>query len=111
MPASVNACCTIRMAISQYLFISALPQNAHNLRQTPASQAFTECPFSVCGILTVGRCNRMDKNSQIKSQLKASLLTCCRMAWHVHKSVLHSIYDNALYGPSWCWISKKKKSK
>jgi len=39
---------------------SVLTLIAQDMVSAPSSQAFVERLFSVCGMLTVGRCNRMD---------------------------------------------------
>jgi len=51
---------------------SVLPLIAQDLLSAPASQAFTERLFSICGILTAGRRNRMDRNLQMRAWLKVN---------------------------------------
>ena len=43
---------------------------AEDLVSAPASQAFVEWIFSVCGILTTGRRNRMEKSLEMRVFLK-----------------------------------------
>jgi len=43
---------------------------AENILAAPASQAYVECVFSVCGLLTAGRRNRMSKSLQMRACLK-----------------------------------------
>jgi hypothetical protein len=47
-----------------------LAQVALDIIASPASQAFVERIFSICGILTCGRRNRMDKSLAMRSCLK-----------------------------------------
>lgn len=49
---------------------SSLSQVAEDLLAAPASQAFVERIFSLCGILTTGRRNRMDKSLEMRAFLK-----------------------------------------
>ena len=51
---------------------SAIPLIAHDMISAPASQAFVERLFSVCGLLTVGRRNRMDKSLNMRAWLKVN---------------------------------------
>jgi hypothetical protein len=46
---------------------------AEDLLAAPASQAFVERLFSVCGLLTSGRRNRMSKSLEIRAVLKLNL--------------------------------------
>ena len=41
-----------------------------DLVSAPASQAFVECIFSVCGLLTEGRRNRMTKSAEMHAFLR-----------------------------------------
>jgi len=43
---------------------------AEDILAAPASQAYVECVFSVCGLLTAGRRNRMSKSLQMRACLK-----------------------------------------
>ena len=43
---------------------------AHDLLAAPASQAFVERIFSVCGMLTQGRRNRMSRSLEMRVCLK-----------------------------------------
>jgi len=45
---------------------------AQDLVSAPSSQAFVERLFSVCGMLTVGRHNRMDKSLHMRAWLKVN---------------------------------------
>jgi len=45
---------------------------AQDLVFAPSSQAFVERLFSVCGMLTVGRRNRMDKSLNTRAWLKVN---------------------------------------
>jgi len=45
---------------------------AQDLVSAPSSQAFVERLFSVCGMLTVGRRNRMDKSLHMRAWLKVN---------------------------------------
>jgi len=47
-----------------------LADTALDLLAALASQAFIECVFSVCGLLTQGRCNRMTKSLEMRARLK-----------------------------------------
>ena len=49
-----------------------LPLIAQDLVSAPSSQAFVERLFSVCGMLTVGRRNRMDKSLHMRAWLKVN---------------------------------------
>jgi hypothetical protein len=51
---------------------SILPLIAQDFVSAPASQAFVERLFSVCGILTAGRRNRMDKSLNMRAWLKVN---------------------------------------
>ena len=46
---------------------------AEDLVSAPASQAFVERIFSVCGMLTTGRRNRMEKSLAMRVFLKPNL--------------------------------------
>ena len=50
---------------------SAIPLIAQHI-SAPAAQAFVERLFSVCGLLTVGRRNRMDKSVNLRASLKVN---------------------------------------
>jgi len=52
---------------------SVIPLVALDLISAPASQAFVERLFSVCGMLTTGRRNRMRKPLHMRSWLKNSM--------------------------------------
>jgi len=43
---------------------------AQDILAAPASQAYVESAFSLCGLLTAGRRNRMTKSLQIRACLK-----------------------------------------
>ena len=43
---------------------------AQDILAAPASQAYIERSFSVCGLLTAGRRNRMTKSLQMRACLK-----------------------------------------
>jgi hypothetical protein len=64
-----------------YPLLSAL---ALDLVAAPASQAYVERIFSVCGFLTTGRRNRMEKSLEIRVFLKlnAKLLDRCLSVTH-----------------------------
>lgn len=49
---------------------SVLPMIAQDYVAAPASQAYVERLFSVCGILTAGRRNRMEKSLNMRAWLK-----------------------------------------
>jgi len=51
---------------------SVLTLIAQDLVSAPSSQAFVERLFSVCGMLTVGRHNRMDKSLNMREWLKVN---------------------------------------
>ena len=51
---------------------SPIPLIALDMISAPASQAFVERLFSVCGMLTVGRRNRMSKSLQMRTWLKVN---------------------------------------
>jgi len=51
---------------------SVLTLIAHDLVSAPSSQAFVERLFSVCGMLTVWRRNRMDKSLNMRAWLKVN---------------------------------------
>jgi len=51
---------------------SAVPLIAQDMISAPASQAFVERLFSVCGLLTVGRRNRMEKSLNMRAWLKVN---------------------------------------
>jgi len=51
---------------------SPIPLIAMDMISAPASQAFVERLFSVCGMLTVGRRNRMSKSLQMTAWLKVN---------------------------------------
>ena len=50
-----------------YLFLTSV---ALDLISTPASQAYVERIFSLCGMQTAGRRNRMEKSLQMRVFLK-----------------------------------------
>jgi hAT family C-terminal dimerisation region len=52
---------------SSYELLAPLTQH---LTAAPASQAYVERIFSVCGIFTVGRRNRLTKNLEMRLSLK-----------------------------------------
>ena len=58
---------------SMYSTISPL---AEDLLAAPASQAFVERIFSLCGLLSAGRRNRMDKSLQMRAFLKLNKHIC-----------------------------------
>ena len=47
-----------------------LADTALDLLAVPASQAYMECVFSVCGLLTEGHHNRMTKSPEMQARLK-----------------------------------------
>jgi len=51
---------------------SAIPLIAQDMTSAPAAQAFVERLSSVCGLLTVGRRNRMDKSMNMRAWLKVN---------------------------------------
>lgn len=51
---------------------SMLPMIAQDYVAAPASQAYVERLFSVCGILTAGRRNRMEKSLNMRAWLKVN---------------------------------------
>ena len=52
---------------------------AEDLLAAPASQAYVERIFSVCGMLTAGRRNRMDKSLEMRVFLKLDQFTSVQM--------------------------------
>jgi len=50
---------------------------AQDLVSAPSSQAFVERLFSVCGMLTVGRRNRMDKSLNVRAWLNVNHVDMC----------------------------------
>jgi len=56
---------------------SVIPLVALDLISAPASQAFVEGLFSVCGMLTTGRRNRMRKSLRMRSWLKVNYNEIC----------------------------------
>ena len=56
---------------------SVIPLVALDLISAPASQAFVERLFSVCGMLTTGRRNRMRKSLHMRSWLKVNYNEIC----------------------------------
>lgn len=51
---------------------SILPVIAQDLISAPSSQAFVERVFSTCGLMTLGRRNRMEKSLEMRVWLKAN---------------------------------------
>jgi hypothetical protein len=51
---------------------SVLPLIAQDYVSAPGCEAFVERLFSVCGILTAGRRNRMDKSLNMRAWLKVN---------------------------------------
>jgi hypothetical protein len=51
---------------------SVLPLIAQDYVAAPASQAYVERLFSVCGLLTAGRRNRMEKSLNMRAWLKVN---------------------------------------
>jgi len=51
---------------------AAVPLVAQNVISAPASQAFVERLFSVCGLLTKGTRNRMEKSLYMRAWLKVN---------------------------------------
>jgi hypothetical protein len=49
---------------------SELADIAEDLIASPASQAYVERVFSICGMLSAGRRNRMNKSMQMRASLK-----------------------------------------
>ena len=58
---------------------SVLTLIAQDLVFAPSSQAFVETLFSVCGMLTVGRRNRMDKSLNMRAGWKWTMIHL--LAW------------------------------
>ena len=56
---------------------SVIPLVALDLISAPASQAFVERLFSVCGMLTTGKRNRMRKSLRMRSWLKVNYNEIC----------------------------------
>ena len=56
---------------------SVIPLVALDLISAPASQAFVERLFSLCGMLTTGRRNRMRKSLRMRSWLKVNYNEIC----------------------------------
>jgi len=56
--------------MQQRRIYSELGDIAADLISSPASQAYVERVFSVCGLLTAGRRNRMNKSPQMRVCLK-----------------------------------------
>jgi hAT family C-terminal dimerisation region len=50
--------------------MNAMLKVAQDLLSAPASQAFVERLFSLCGLLTAGRRNRMDKSLEMQMFLR-----------------------------------------
>jgi hypothetical protein len=55
---------------------SALGPIAEDLIHAPASQAFVERIFSLCGLLTAGRRNRMNSSLEMRVFLKLNTALC-----------------------------------
>ena len=51
-------CCQV-LAAEDYHHHSDIQLIAQDMISAPVSQPFVECLFSVCGLLTIGRCNRI----------------------------------------------------
>ena len=51
---------------------AAVPLVAQDVISAPASQAFVERLFSVCGLLTTGTRNRMEKSLYVRARLKVN---------------------------------------
>jgi len=72
-----------------------------DLISAPASQAFVERLFSVCGMLTTGRRNRMRKSLGMRSWLKVNYDEIC--TWSavekVEKQICSEITVNSLGNP------------
>jgi len=69
-----------------------LPLIAQDLVSAPSSQAFVERLFSVCGMLTVGRRNRMDKSLHMRAWLKVNHDSLVDMGMWTHWTVLQLLY-------------------
>ena len=54
---------------------SSIVSLAEDLLAAPASQAYVERVFSLCGLLTAGRRNRMSKSLEIRAFLKLNRQT------------------------------------
>lgn len=65
---------------------------AQDLVSAPSSQAFVERLFSVCGMLTVGRRNRMDKSLHMRAWLKVNHDSLVEMGMWTHWTVLQLLY-------------------
>lgn len=65
---------------------------AQDLVSAPSSQAFVERLFSVCGMLTVGRRNRMDKSLHMRAWLKVNHDSLVDMGMWTHWTVLQLLY-------------------
>ena len=52
---------------------AAVPLVAQDVISAPASEAFVERLFSVCGLLTKGTRNRMEKSVYMRAWLKVNL--------------------------------------
>jgi len=76
--ADIHTCSFGRSAIEfwhqkqQSNVYSVLTLIAQDLVSAPSSHAFVERLFSVCGMLTVGRRNRMDKSLKMRAWLKVN---------------------------------------
>ncbi len=67
---SARAVDAIKFWLENRLQYPAIAHVAEDLLSIPASQAYVERIFSVCGILTSGRRNRMEKNLPMRVFLK-----------------------------------------
>lgn len=65
---------------------------AQDLVSAPSSQAFVERLFSVCGMLTVGRRNRMDKSLHMRAWLKVNHDSLVDKGMWTHWTVLQLLY-------------------
>jgi len=58
---------------------SQLSVLAVDMLAAPASQAFIERLFSVCGMLSHGRRNRMEKSLEMRVRLKMNFNVLCKL--------------------------------
>jgi len=63
--------------------MAVLAEVAEDLLASPASQAHVERVFSVCGLLTTGRRNRMNKSLQMRASLKLNTMILAETGFEV----------------------------
>ena len=98
---------------TEWIFMTNCPSSFKTFFAAPASQAYVEMGFSVCGLLTAGRRNRMTKSLQMRACLKlnkkvsantginASVWTLelqLQWKWTANKLALKLQYSTLLFG-------------